>query len=122
MPFDNIELFPYSADINDRDRLTIGGCDTVELADEFGTPLLVFDDATLRGMCRQFVDAFGSRYPDSRILYASKAFVNAGIARIVAEEGLGLDVVSGGELAVAVAAGLISPTSISTATTRLPRN
>ena len=77
MPFDNIELFPYSADINDRDRLTIGGCDTLELADEFGTPLLVFDDATLRGMCRQFVDAFGSRYLNSRVLYASKAFVNA---------------------------------------------
>lgn len=104
MPFDNIELFPYSADINDRDRLTIGGCDTVDLADEFGTPLLVFDDATLRGMCRQFVNSFGSRYPNSRVLYASKAFVNAGIAKIVAEEGLGLDVVSGGELAVAVAA------------------
>ena len=66
MPFDNIELFPYSADINDRDRLTIGGCDAVELADEFGTPLLVFDDATLRGMCRRFVDAFGSRYPNSQ--------------------------------------------------------
>ena len=65
----------------------------------------MFDDATLRGMCRGFVDAFGSRYPNSRILYASKAFVNAGIAKIVAEEGLGLDVVSGGELAVAVAAG-----------------
>lgn len=106
MPFDNIELFPYTAGINDRDRLTIGGCDTVELASEFGTPLLVFDDATLRGMCHQFVDAFGSRYPDSRILYASKAFVNAGIAKMVAEEGLGLDVVSGGELAVAVAAGV----------------
>ena len=105
MPFDNIALFPFTADINDRDRLTIGGCDTVELANEFGTPLLVFDDATLRGMCRGFVDAFGSRYPNSRVLYASKAFVNAGIARIVTEEGLGLDVVSGGELAVAVAAG-----------------
>ncbi len=105
MPFDNIALFPFTARINERDRLAIGGCDTVELASEFGTPLLVFDDATLRGMCRGFVDAFGSRYPNSRILYASKAFVNAGIAKIVAEEGLGLDVVSGGELAVAVAAG-----------------
>ncbi len=105
MPFDNIALFPFTAGVNERDRLAIGGCDTAELADEFGTPLLVFDDATLRGMCRGFVDAFGSRYPNSRILYASKAFVNAAIARIVAEEGLGLDVVSGGELAVAVAAG-----------------
>ena len=106
MPFDNIELFPFTAGVNDRDRLDIGGCDAVELAAEFGTPLLVFDDATLRGMCRQFTDAFGSRYPDSRVLYASKAFVNAAIARTVAEEGLGLDVVSGGELAVAVAAGI----------------
>ena len=105
MPFDNIDLFPFTADINDHDRLAIGGCDTVKLANEFGTPLLVFDDATLRGMCRGFVDSFGSRYPNSQVLYASKAFVNAGIAKIVTEEGLGLDVVSGGELAVAVAAG-----------------
>ncbi len=105
MPFDNIALFPFTAQVNERDRLAIGGCDTVELASEFGTPLLVFDDATLRGMCRGFADSFGSRYANSRILYASKAFVNAGIAKMVADEGLGLDVVSGGELAVAVAAG-----------------
>ena len=105
MSFDNIALFPFTAQVNERDRLAIGGCDTVDLASEFGTPLLVFDDVTLRGMCRGFADAFGSRYANSRILYASKAFVNAGIAKMVAEEGLGLDVVSGGELAVAVAAG-----------------
>ena len=57
-------------------------------------------------MCRDFVDSFRNRYADSQVLYASKAFVNAGIARVVDEEGLGLDVVSGGELAVAVAAGV----------------
>ena len=106
MPFDNRALFPFTADVNARDHLSIGGCDTVELAEEFGTPLLVFDDATLRGMCRGFVDAFASRCADSEVLYASKAFVNAAIARIVSEEGLGLDVVSGGELAVASAAGV----------------
>ena len=105
MPFDNRSLFPFTAGVNAQDRLTVGGCDAVELAREFGTPLLVFDDATLRGMCRGFADAFASRYPNSGVLYASKAFVNAAIARVVAEEGLGLDVVSGGELAVARAAG-----------------
>ena len=106
MPFDNISLFPFTAGVNAQDRLTVGGCDAVELAREFGTPLLVFDDATLRGMCRGFADAFASRYPNSGVLYASKAFVNAAVARLVAEEGLGLDVVSGGELAVARAAGV----------------
>ena len=105
MPFDNISLFPFTAGVNAQDRLTVGGCDAVELAREFGTPLLVFDDATLRGMCRGFADAFASRYANSGVLYASKAFVNAAVARLVAEEGLGLDVVSGGELAVAHAAG-----------------
>ena len=104
MPFDNRALFPFTADVNARDHLTIGGCDTAALAAGFGTPLLVFDDATLRGMCRGFVDAFASRYSNSGVLYASKAFVNAAIAKVVAEEGLGLDVVSGGELAVAIAA------------------
>ena len=106
MPFENRELFPFTVDINPQDHLTIGGCDTVELAAEFGTPLLVFDEVTLRGMCRDFTQAFTSRYNKSEVLYASKAFVNAGIARIMDEEGLGLDVVSGGELAVAVAAGV----------------
>ena len=104
MPFDNRPLFPFTADVNPHDHLTIGGCDTVDLAGEFGTPLLVFDEVTLRGMCRDFVESFRAGYADSKVLYASKAFVNAGIAKVVDEESLGLDVVSGGELAVAVAA------------------
>ncbi len=104
MTFENIDLFPFTAVVNERDHLTLGGCDATELAAEFGTPLYVFDDDTLRGMCREFVAEFGQRYPNSLVAYASKAFVNPAIARIVAEEGLGLDVVSGGELAVARAA------------------
>ena len=103
MTFDNISLFPVTAAVNADDHLTLGGCDVVDLAREFGTPLYVFDEDTLRGMCREFVAEFGKRYPDSKVAYASKAFVNPAIARIVAEEGLGLDVVSGGELAVAKA-------------------
>ncbi len=106
MPFDNIDLFPTTASVNARDRLTIGGCDAVELAERFGTPLLVYDDATLRGMCRAFTQEFRARYAKSSVVYASKAFVNPAIARLVAEEGLGLDVVSGGELAVAAAANV----------------
>ena len=73
----------------------------VELASRFGTPLYVFDEETLRQNCRQFRQAFVSRYPQSQVLYASKAFINPALARIMASEGLGLDVVSGGELAVA---------------------
>ena len=73
----------------------------VELASRFGTPLYVFDEETLRQNCRQFRQAFVSRYPQSQVLYASKAFINPALARVMASEGLGLDVVSGGELAVA---------------------
>ena len=106
MSFTNASLFPVTAAVNDADRLTIGGCDTQTLANEFGTPLYVFDEDTLRGMCREFVDGFGALYPDTRVLYAAKAFLNPAIAKLVHEEGLGIDVVSAGELAVARAAGL----------------
>ena len=68
--------------------------------ESFGTPLYVFDEDTLRIMCREFVGEFGSRYPNSRVAYASKAFLNPAIAKLVLDEGLGLDVVSGGELAM----------------------
>ena len=104
MTFDGIDLFPFTAAVNGSDRLTLGGCDAADLAAEFGTPLYVFDDDTLRGMCREFTAEFGRRYPDSRVAYASKAFVNPAVAALVAEEGLALDIVSGGELAVARAA------------------
>lgn len=106
MSFENIDLFPLTARINSADHLTLGGCDAAGLVSEFGTPLLVYDEFTLREMCRQFVDGFTSRYPDTIVAYASKAFLNTAIARLVAEEGMGLDVVSGGELAVALAAGV----------------
>lgn len=106
MPFDNIDLFPFTSGVNAADHLTIGGCDAADLTREFGTPLLVYDEDTLRGMCRQFVEGFTSRYPNTLVAYASKAFLNTAIARLVAEEGLGMDVVSGGELAVAAAAGV----------------
>ena len=94
-----------TADVSDRDHLTLGGCDAIGLASEFGTPLYVIDEHTFRSMCKEFVSEFGGRYPNTRVLYASKAFINPALSRLVHEEGLGMDVVSGGELAVAQAVG-----------------
>ena len=79
----------------------IGGCDAVALAAEFGTPLYVFDELTLRGKCAEFRDEFASRHPGSLVAYACKAFINRALAQVFKEEGLGLDVASGGELSIA---------------------
>ena len=98
-----LKLFPYTAKI-DKNHLMIGGCDTVDLAAEFGTPLYVFDEATLRGKCTEYREALAKRYPNSTISYAAKAFLNRPLAKLLAEEGMGLDVASGGELSIARAA------------------
>ncbi len=100
------EILPMGASAGPDGHLRIGGCDAVELAAEHGTPLYVYDVGTVRSMCREFVGEFGARYPDSRVLYAAKAYLGTAMARLVAEEGLGMDVVSGGELAVARAVGM----------------
>lgn len=94
-------VFPDSATVNSDGHLTIGGCDAVNLANKYGTPLYVFDDDTLRGRCRTFSTEFKTRYANCSVVYASKAYINPALAKIIEEEGLGLDVVSGGELAVA---------------------
>lgn len=87
-------------------RLAIGGVAATVLAEEFGTPLYVFDEATLRAQARRFRAAFGAAYPDSRVVYAGKAYLSPAIAAILWQEGLGLDVVSGGELYAGLAAGV----------------
>src|SRR4030042_3378815 len=94
-------LFPLTKDIDSHGHLHIGGCDCVELAKKFGTPLYVFDEVTLRSKCQEFKTEFTKRHSNTLIIYASKAFLNQALATIVKEEGLGLDVVSGGELSVA---------------------
>jgi len=94
-------LFPSAAGVNGKGHLVIGGCDTVALAEEFGTPLYIFDEAALRQKCAEFREEFGRRYGDVVIAYAGKAFVNRALALLLKEEGLGLDVVSGGELSIA---------------------
>jgi len=94
-------LFPLAAEVNKQGHLVIGGCDVVNLAEEFGTPLYLFDEVTLRHKCREFKDEFCKYYPDTLVIYASKAVLNRALALIFKEEGLGLDVVSGGELSIA---------------------
>ncbi|MEA1871912.1 MAG: diaminopimelate decarboxylase [Chloroflexota bacterium] len=96
-----LALFPSTAELNNRGHLVIGGCDVVDLANEFGTPLYLFDESTLRHKCREFKDEFRKYHPDTLVIYASKAFLNRALALIFKEEGLGLDVVSGGELSIA---------------------
>jgi diaminopimelate decarboxylase len=98
-------LFPVESSISDRGHLVIGGCDTVELAAEFGTPLYVFDEFSLRSRCAQFKQEFGRRYANTTVIYACKAFINKALAVIFMEEGLGLDVVSAGELSIVRSAG-----------------
>jgi diaminopimelate decarboxylase len=96
-----LALFPLAAEVNNQGRLLIGGCDVIDLVNEFGTPLYLFDESTLRHRCREFKDEFCKYYPDTLVIYASKALLNRALALIFKEEGLGLDVVSGGELSIA---------------------
>jgi diaminopimelate decarboxylase len=83
--------------------LTLGGIDVRDLAAGFGTPALIMDEADVRSRAREYVDAFGE---DSQVFYAAKAFCSRAVLRWVTEEGLGVDVCSGGELAVALSAGV----------------
>jgi len=98
-------ILPETARVSPEDHLAIGGCDLVEIAREFGTPVYVFDEQTLRSQCRSFMGEFGSRYPDVQVLYACKAYVNTALVRLLQDEGLGLDVVSAGEFMIARASG-----------------
>lgn len=94
-------VFPQTTGINQEDHLVIGGCDTIKLAGEFGTPLYVFDETDLRNRCREFKTEFGKRYPNNTICYSTKAFTARAMLKLVEEEGLDLDIVSGGEMGFA---------------------
>jgi diaminopimelate decarboxylase len=95
----NQELLPLTAKVNSRDHLEIGGCDVVALVEQFGSPLYVLDEFTLRTACRQYREGFKRYYKgESQVIYASKAWSCLAVCSIVASEGLGFDVVSAGEL------------------------
>ena len=92
--------------INSKGHLEIGGCDAVDLAKNFGTPLYVFDEKYIRDMMRVYRDTIEKEYgSNGLVLYASKAFSCMAIYRIAAQENIGVDVVSGGELYTAIKAG-----------------
>jgi len=101
-------ILPLTAAVGDDGHLSIAGCDTVALAREFGTPLYVFDEETLRHQCREFQAQFRSRHPDTTVSYAGKAYLGRALAALLAEEGMNLEVVSGGELAIARSVGFPS--------------
>ena len=95
-------IWPVTATRGDGGALVLGGVDLRDLATEHGTPAYVLDEADLRSRCRDFVAAFDG----ADVHYAAKAFCATAVLRWVAEEGLGLDVCTGGELATALRAGV----------------
>ncbi len=95
-------LLPDTAAVAADGSLSIGGCSVAELAATYGTPLFVYDEAHLRNRCRAAVEAFGFQ----QAVYATKAFLCKAMARLAYEEGMLLDVATGGELHVALAAGV----------------
>lgn len=97
-----VQVWPRNARRGDDGVVRLAGLSVTELAAEFGTPLFVVDEDDFRSRCREMVVAFG---PEAKVHYASKAFLSAEIARWVDQEGLALDVCSGGELAIALHAG-----------------
>jgi diaminopimelate decarboxylase len=94
-------LLPDTAEVGPAGELTIGGCNTLELAERFGTPLFVYDEAHLRARCREAVAAFGPG-----VNFATKAFLCTAMAKLAAEEGCNLDVSTAGEYHVARSAGV----------------
>ena len=95
-------LFPVTYRVNAAGHMEVGGCDLVDLARRHGTPLYVYDEATVRQRASEYVAAMGA---SGQVLYSAKAFASPKFLRVVAEEGLGLDVVSAGELHLALKSG-----------------
>ena len=89
----------------EKEHLFIGGCDTVELAKQYGTPLYVIDEATLRGICQDYKKAF-KNYANIKMMYASKALCTSAISKILSSEGFGFDTVSAGEINTVFKAGV----------------
>jgi diaminopimelate decarboxylase len=100
-----LHVYPEGTRVNERGHLEVGGCDALELVREFGSPAYVVAEDDLRSKARAFVGALSSRHHDWEILFGSKAFPASAVYRLFAEERLGCDVASGGELYLALRAG-----------------
>ncbi|AGF53122.1 diaminopimelate decarboxylase [Synechocystis sp. PCC 6803] len=104
-PSPNQNLLPLTAVINKNGELEIGGCSVPALVEQFGSPLYILDETTLRQAAQQYRQSFQAHYPgSSQVIYASKAWSCLAVVAIAAQEGLGFDVVSGGELFTTVSA------------------
>ncbi len=106
-PSPNQQLLPLSARVNG-DSLEVGGCSVPDLVEQFGSPLYILDEATLRAAAQQYRQGLSQHYAGvSQVLYASKAWSCVAVCAVVNSEGLGLDVVSGGELYTGIQAGVL---------------
>jgi diaminopimelate decarboxylase len=104
-PVGRSAVYPIGSRINDRGHLEVGGCDVVELAREFGTPAYVYCEDDLRARAREYLAAFAGRATDFEVVYASKAAPFTAAYSVFEQEGLSVDVASGGELHMALRAG-----------------
>jgi diaminopimelate decarboxylase len=104
-PVVSAAVLPIGSRLNALGHLEVGGCDVVELAEEHGTPAYIYAEEDLRARARAYREAFASRGVDGEVLFASKAFPATAAYKLFAEEGLSVDVASGGELHIALAAG-----------------
>lgn len=102
---DLVGLFPPGSHLAEDGELVVGGCRVGELAERYGTPAVVVDENALRATARRYVRALAGHWPNGQVVFASKSFPCTAVVRAMAEEGLGVDVAGGGELAVALAAG-----------------
>jgi len=100
-----LSLFPPGSSVDESGALVIDGIPATELAAEFGTPVLVVSETALRARAREYADELAARWPDARVVFASKAFPCTAVQRVMTEEGLGLDVAGGGEIVTALRAG-----------------
>ena len=98
-------VYPIGSRLNELGRLEVGGCDVVELAEQFGTPAYVYAEDDIRARAREYMDAFRARTGHFEVVYASKAFPCTAAHRLLVEEGLSCDVASGGELFLALKGG-----------------
>jgi diaminopimelate decarboxylase len=103
---DLLELFPAGSGLDDDGTVLIGGCRADDLAEEYGTPVLVVAEDTLRARAREYVAGLTARWPNSRVAFASKAFPCTAVQRVMVEEAMGLDVAGGGEILTALKAGV----------------
>lgn len=103
----NQDIYPITMNVNSRGHLEIGGCSAIELASKFGTPLYVIDEDTVRKSIQDYKMHFSAKYENSLVLYAAKAFISEAICHILQEEAVGIDVVSGGELYLALKTGVV---------------